>query len=90
MLAGRPVELLPNSIDIVTGVLSAHGLVAGDRFRLSNSPDGAYDTEFTVSSATANTFTFSAFNFKKSPPAGSTTNRGQIFHDGSNTAYIRT
>ncbi|MFN5622636.1 MAG: hypothetical protein ACK5DM_01705, partial [Planctomyces sp.] len=70
MLAGRPVELLPNSIDIVTGVLSAHGLVAGDRFRLSNSPDGAYDTEFTVSSATANTFTFSAFNFKKSPPAG--------------------
>ncbi|MEI7699746.1 MAG: hypothetical protein WCK86_08130, partial [Planctomycetia bacterium] len=89
-LNGREVKLVPLDSDTAIGVLPGHGLSAGDRFFLSAPGLDGYNGEFVVSSATADSFTFDAYSFFRSPPRGIPTDRGQVYHDGKNTAFIRT
>jgi hypothetical protein len=55
------------------------------------SPDRPeFDQEFTIVSATANTFLIDSPLLLRLPPEGTFTKSGPVWHDGSQTAYLRT
>ncbi|MEN9556606.1 MAG: hypothetical protein RLZZ232_2892, partial [Planctomycetota bacterium] len=71
-------------------VLSNHGLAVGDKVQVSCPGNVDFDGEFTVTSVTANSFEFITFNLRQPAPTGTSTNAGPVWHDGNQTAYIRT
>ncbi|MFM8479280.1 MAG: hypothetical protein ACKOEO_26120, partial [Planctomycetaceae bacterium] len=87
---GREARLLPFSTDRVTAVLNNHGFTVGQKVRIVSTNVASYTGEFTVESVSTNTFRFAAFNFDRPIPLGTASKSGPIFHDGLETAYIRT
>jgi hypothetical protein len=87
---GRDAQLLPLSDDRVTVILENHGFTVGQKVRMVVPDVASYTGEFTVESVSAKTFTFAAYNFDRPIPTGTTTKSGPVFHDGFETAYIRT
>ncbi|HAV31157.1 MAG TPA: hypothetical protein DCX79_04050, partial [Planctomycetaceae bacterium] len=87
---GRDAQLLPRSVDRVTVVQENHGLTVGRKVQILSPSAPAYTGEFTVESISARTFTIAAYNFDRPIPTGTASESGPIFHDGRQTAYIRT
>ena len=83
---GREAVLVPADSNRESVLLSAHGYTAGDKVRISCQENPLYDGEFTVLAASANEFIFDTPNFSSPAPAGTGTNRGQVWHDGNQTA----
>ncbi|MFN5437746.1 MAG: hypothetical protein ACK5ES_24520, partial [Planctomyces sp.] len=87
---GLEAKLLPLGIDRVTAILPGHTFKAGQKVRVVAPGIASYTGEFIIESVVPNALTFAAVSFDRPLPTGTPTKSGPIFHDGVETAYIRT
>ncbi|MFN9224241.1 MAG: hypothetical protein ACK6D6_19200, partial [Planctomyces sp.] len=87
---GREALVVPNGDHAEAVILQNHGFAAGTAVNISSPDNPEIDGTFTVLSASTNVFVVDSPNYLFTPPSGTSTNRGPVWHDGIQTAFIRT
>ncbi|MEY3457290.1 MAG: hypothetical protein RL215_447, partial [Planctomycetota bacterium] len=89
-IGGRDAVVVPNTGLRQTVILRNHGFAAGERISISSQSHANYNREFTVVSATNDTIVIDSPFSDRLLPTGVESSQGPIWHDGDQTAYIRT